>query len=101
MPSPLCAAPVTLPKQNCIMGGSAIIAVAEKLKETIRTAAALRLNCAAEDICGRSSKADSRRLARGRSFAVADAQAMPPPPRVIVPAQASHLTQEFRISSKP
>ena len=32
------------------MGGSAIIAAAEKLKEAIRTAAALRLNCAAENI---------------------------------------------------
>ena len=32
------------------MGGSAIIAAAEKLKEAIRTAAAVRLNCAAENI---------------------------------------------------
>jgi carbon-monoxide dehydrogenase large subunit len=36
--------------RSTVMGGSAIIATAEKLKETIRTAAALRLNCAAEDI---------------------------------------------------
>ena len=36
--------------RSTVMGGSAIIATAEELKETIRTAAALRLNCAAEDI---------------------------------------------------
>jgi aerobic carbon-monoxide dehydrogenase large subunit len=36
--------------RSTVMGGSAIIAAADKLKETIRTAAALRLNCAADDI---------------------------------------------------
>jgi len=36
--------------RSTVMGGSAIIAAAEKLKEAIRTAAALRLNCAAENI---------------------------------------------------
>jgi aerobic carbon-monoxide dehydrogenase large subunit len=36
--------------RSTVMGGSAIIAAAEKLKQVIRTAAALRLNCAAEDI---------------------------------------------------
>jgi carbon-monoxide dehydrogenase large subunit len=36
--------------RSTVMGGSAIIDAAEKLKGTIRTAAALRLNCAAEDI---------------------------------------------------
>jgi aerobic carbon-monoxide dehydrogenase large subunit len=36
--------------RSTVMGGSAIIAAAEKLKESIRTAAALRLNCAVEDI---------------------------------------------------
>ena len=36
--------------RSTVMGGSAIIATAEELKETIRTAAALRRNCAAEDI---------------------------------------------------
>jgi carbon-monoxide dehydrogenase large subunit len=36
--------------RSTVMGGSAIIAAAEKLKQDIRTAAALRLNCAAEEI---------------------------------------------------
>ena len=36
--------------RSTVMGGSAIIAAAEKLKEAIRAAAALRLNCAAENI---------------------------------------------------
>jgi carbon-monoxide dehydrogenase large subunit len=36
--------------RSTVMGGSAIIAAAEKLKETVRTAAALRLNCAPRDI---------------------------------------------------
>ena len=36
--------------RSTVMGGSAIIAAAENLKHNIRTAAALRLNCAAEDI---------------------------------------------------
>jgi carbon-monoxide dehydrogenase large subunit len=36
--------------RSTVMGGSAIIDAAEKLKRAIRTAAALRLNCAAEDI---------------------------------------------------
>ena len=36
--------------RSTVMGGSAIIAAAAKLKQVIRTAAALRLNCAAEDI---------------------------------------------------
>ena len=36
--------------RSTVMGGSAIIATAEKLKQVLRTAAALRLNCAAEDI---------------------------------------------------
>ncbi len=36
--------------RSTVMGGSAIIDAAENLKETIRTAAALRLNCAADDI---------------------------------------------------
>ena len=36
--------------RSTVMGGSAIIAAAERLKETLRIAAALRLNCAAEEI---------------------------------------------------
>jgi carbon-monoxide dehydrogenase large subunit len=36
--------------RSTVMGGSAIIDAAENLKRAIRTAAALRLNCAAEDI---------------------------------------------------
>jgi aerobic carbon-monoxide dehydrogenase large subunit len=36
--------------RSTVMGGSAIIDAAEKLKQTIRAAAALRLNCAADDI---------------------------------------------------
>jgi carbon-monoxide dehydrogenase large subunit len=36
--------------RSTVMGGSAIIAAAEELKRAIRAAAALRLNCAAEDI---------------------------------------------------
>ena len=36
--------------RSTVMGGSAIIAAAEELKQNIRTVAALRLNCAAEEI---------------------------------------------------
>jgi carbon-monoxide dehydrogenase large subunit len=36
--------------RSTVMGGSAIIVAAENLKQNIRTAAALRLNCAADDI---------------------------------------------------
>lgn len=45
--------------RSTVMGGSAIIGAAENLKKAIRTAAALRLNCAAEDIVLEAGMASS------------------------------------------
>jgi carbon-monoxide dehydrogenase large subunit len=45
--------------RSTVMGGSAIIDAAEKLKHAVRTAAALRLNCAAEDIVLEAGQATS------------------------------------------
>jgi carbon-monoxide dehydrogenase large subunit len=45
--------------RSTVMGGSAIVLAAEQLKAAIRTAAALRLNCAADDVALDSGRAVS------------------------------------------